>query len=138
MIKDSTWENGFCRSFKVANSGTASSRSWKLVFTLPSSVKITESWSGTVTRSGNTVTVLAPSWAGEIAPNGNVTAFGFCASGTGEPSAISVTEVSPTGATAAAFSSKSRAKAIARARAEQAREMKLAKRQSLKKQRSKR
>ena len=138
MIKDSTWTGGYCRSFKVANTGTATSRSWKLVFTLPTAVKITQSWSGTVSRSGNTVTVLAPSWAGAVAPSGNVTAFGFCATGSGEPSAISVTEVAPTGATAAARSKQSRAKAIARARVEQAREMKLAKRQSLKKQRSRR
>jgi hypothetical protein len=94
--KDSTWNSGFCRSFTIANSGTRSSTNWKLVFTLPSSVKITDSWNGTVTRSGNVVTVTAPSWAASVAPRTSVAAFGFCATGTGEPTAISVTEIAST------------------------------------------
>jgi hypothetical protein len=126
VLKDSTWSNGFCRSFKVTNTGTSASQSWRLVFTLPTNVAITQSWSGTVSRSGNTVTVLAPSWAAVVNPGANVTAFGFCASGVGEPSAVSVAEVSSPATRTLALSSKSRAKAIAKARAEQVRKIKLA------------
>ena len=92
MKKDSTWNGGFCRSFTVANAGTRVSTNWKLVFTLPASVKITDSWSGTASRTGNIVTVMAPSWAAAIGPRASVAAFGFCATGTGEPTAIGVTE----------------------------------------------
>jgi len=113
VTKDSTWTGGFCRSFKITNSGGKSSTNWKLTFTLPSSVKITDSWSGTATRSGNVVTVTAPSWAASIAPGTSVAAFGFCASGTGEPTAISVAEVAST--TTAAAAARSRTTARARA-----------------------
>ncbi|MFZ9668951.1 MAG: cellulose binding domain-containing protein [Solirubrobacterales bacterium] len=80
----------------MANSGTASSRSWRLAFTLPGDVVVTESWSGSMTRSGNTVTVLAPSWGGVIDPGKSATVFGFCARGRGEPSSLNVTEVAAT------------------------------------------
>jgi hypothetical protein len=101
VTKDATWNGGFCRTFKITNSGTKASTNWKLTFTLPTSVKITDSWSGTATRSGNVVTVTAPSWAATVAPGTSTMAFGFCASGTGQPSAISIAEVA-TSATAVA------------------------------------
>ena len=105
--KDSTWNSGFCRSFTIANTGTRSSTNWRLTFTLPSSVRITDSWNGTVTRSGNVVTVTAPGWAASVAPRTSVAAFGFCATGTGEPTAIGVTEITTaTTAVAAARSGK--------------------------------
>jgi endoglucanase len=94
--KDSTWNGGLCRSFTITNTGTRASTNWKLRFTLPASVKITDSWSGTASRSGNVVTVTAPSWAASVAPRTSVAAFGFCATGTGEPTAIGVTEVATT------------------------------------------
>jgi len=130
VTKDSTWTGGLCRSFKIANAGTTSSRSWKLTFTLPSSVKITDSWSGSATRSGNLVTVTAPSWAASVAPGASVAAFGFCASGSGEPSAISVSEVALTGASVATLTTKARARAVARARTEQKLKIQQARRNS--------
>ncbi|MDP4604063.1 MAG: cellulose-binding domain-containing protein [Solirubrobacteraceae bacterium] len=116
VTKDSTWTGGLCRSFKIANSGGKSSTNWKLIFTLPSSVRITDSWSGTATRSGNVVTVKAPSWAASIAPGKSVAAFGFCASGAGEPSAISVTEVASATAAAARSRTTARARAVEKAK----------------------
>ena len=113
VTKDSTWTGGLCRSFKIANSGGKSSTNWKLTFTLPSSVRITDSWSGTATRSGNVVTVTAPSWAASIAPGTSVAAFGFCASGAGEPSAISVAAVASTATATAAARSRTTARARA-------------------------
>ena len=111
--KGATWTDGFCRTFEITNSGSKSSTNWKLSFTLPSSVKITDSWSGTATRSGNVVTVTAPSWAAAVAPGTSVMAFGFCASGTGEPSAISVADVASTATAAAAARSRTTARARA-------------------------
>ncbi|MEI7438593.1 MAG: cellulose binding domain-containing protein, partial [Thermoleophilia bacterium] len=113
VTKDSTWTGGFCRTFKLTNSGSKSSTNWKLTFTLPTSVKITDTWSGTATRSGNVVTVTAPSWAATVAPGTSMMAFGFCASGTGEPSAISVIEVATS--TTAVATARSRTTAGARA-----------------------
>jgi hypothetical protein len=112
VLKDSTWAGGFCRSFKVANSGIVTSTGWKLTFTLPSTVAITQSWSGSATRSGNTVTVTPETWAAKVAPGPGAASFGFCASGTGEPSAVSVTEVASTTAVAA-----TRSKSTAKSRA---------------------
>jgi len=112
-MKNATWEGGFCRSFKIANTGTSSSRNWKLTFKLPSSVRITDRWSGKAGRSGKVVTVIAPGWAAVVAPGRKVVAFGFCASGSGEPSAVSVAEVASTDSRPAA----SRAHLKARSRA---------------------
>ena len=120
VVKDSTWAAGFCRSFTIANAGTRSSTNWKLVFTLPSTVKITDSWNGTLTRNGNVVTVAAPGWAAAVAPRTSVAAFGFCATGTGEPTAISVTEVASTTTAVATARSGSIAPAKLRARAKAA------------------
>jgi hypothetical protein len=101
VTKDATWNGGFCRTFRITNSGSKASTNWKLTFTLPASVKITDTWSGTATRSGNVVTVTVPSWAATVAPGTSMMAFGFCASGTGAPSAISITQAG-TSATAVA------------------------------------
>ena len=87
---------------------------------------MTDSWSGSMTRSGNTVTVLAPSWGGVIDPGKSATVFGFCARGRGEPSSVSVTEVAATrSATAKGEAWQKRQQALARA--EKAREIRQAK-----------
>ena len=92
--RDSTWATGFCRSFTVANNGTAASASWRLTFTLPAGVAITQSWSGTPSAQTGTVTVTPADWAAAIAPGAKSTSFGFCASGTGDVSATTVIPVS--------------------------------------------
>ncbi|MCX6385468.1 MAG: cellulose binding domain-containing protein [Solirubrobacterales bacterium] len=112
VTKDSTWATGFCRSFKITNSGTKASANWKLTFTLPSTVRITDSWSGSAVRSGNVVTVTAPNWAASVAPGASVVAFGFCASGIGEPTALAVAETASLTATTA-----SRSRSAAKSRA---------------------
>lgn len=86
FVSDSTWETGYCRSTVVRNNGTSAVRNWTLRFNLPSSVTITESWSGTVSRAGTAVTVTPPSWGAQIGAGQSVSTFGFCASGSAQPS----------------------------------------------------
>ena len=117
VLSDSTWAGGFCRSFKVANSGSATSTGWRLTFTLPSTVAITQSWSGSATRSGNTVTVTPEAWAAKVAPGSGSASFGFCASGNGEPTAVAVREVASSTATVASAASRSSARSRARLKA---------------------
>ncbi len=93
VSSDSTWAGGFCRSFTVRNAGTAASSNWTLRFTLPSTATITDSWSGTAVRSGTSVAVTPADWSKVVQPGASTASYGFCASGTGEPSAISVGQV---------------------------------------------
>ena len=86
FVKDSTWSSGFCRSTKITNTGTTNVNTWKLTFTLPPGAAISSSWNGTVAKNGSTITVTPPSWGAKIAAGKTVSVFGFCASGTGEPS----------------------------------------------------
>lgn len=91
---DSTWQTGYCRTTTVKNSTGANVNTWRLTFTLPTSTVITSTWSGTVTRSGTTVTVTPPNWAMKINAGQSMTSFGFCANGTTQPSAAVVTKLS--------------------------------------------
>ena len=77
-----------------------------------------------MTRSGNTVTVLAPSWGGVIDPGKSATVFGFCAKGRGEPSSVSVTEIAATTSTRKGEAWRKRQQALAKA--EKAREIRQA------------
>jgi len=88
VTRDSTWETGLCRSFTVRNTGTTQVSGWRLAFTLPSGTSIRDSWNGTAGRQTGAVTVTPPTWAASIAPGASVNAFGFCANGTGEPTAV--------------------------------------------------
>ena len=94
FTRDSTWATGFCRSFTVANTGTGASTTWRLRFTMPAGSAITSSWSGTAVRSADAVTVTPPDWAAVVAPGARSTSFGFCASGTGEVSGVTIGPVS--------------------------------------------
>ena len=94
-MNDSTWATGYCRTAKVTNSSTATVKSWTLTFTLPSTARMTQSWSGTATATpivgGTSVKVVPPTWAATIPAGGSVNSFGFCADGSGEPRAGKVT-----------------------------------------------
>ena len=80
MLKDSTWDGGYCRSVQVTNTGGQEISGWTLRFSLPTSVTVTQYWSGNLVRSGTAVTVTPATWAAQLAPGGSVTSFGFCAS----------------------------------------------------------
>ncbi|HEU4658426.1 MAG TPA: cellulase family glycosylhydrolase [Capillimicrobium sp.] len=79
-VVQSQWDGGYCAGIAVTNTGTTPARPARLTFSLDGRAAITQSWSGTVARSGEQVAVTLPDWAGPLAPGASATTFGFCAS----------------------------------------------------------
>jgi cellulase/cellobiase CelA1 len=84
-VVSSQWDGGSCADVKVTNTGGSPLRAARITFLLDTGTAITQSWSGTVARSGQTVTVTLPDWAGPIAAGKSATTFGFCASSRTQP-----------------------------------------------------
>ncbi|MCK2221987.1 cellulose binding domain-containing protein [Actinomadura sp. ATCC 31491] len=78
------WQGGFTSNVTVRNTGAATWNNWTLTWRMPSGVTLTGAWSSTITTSGDTWTVRAPSWATSIPPGGSAT-FGFQANGSSTP-----------------------------------------------------
>jgi chitodextrinase len=78
----SDWGSGFSGGYKVTNAMSVPLTSWKVVFTLPSTEKITSLWDGQQSTSGNTYTVTNLSWNAPLAPGASAE-FAFNASSTG-------------------------------------------------------
>lgn len=78
------WADGFQGAVEIANSGKPLAR-WKLTFELAGGEKITQSWNGSWTQSGTTVTVKNVSWNGSLATGGTVST-GFVGSRSGATS----------------------------------------------------
>ncbi len=72
----SQWTGGFVAGVTIANTGSSAINGWTLKFTFPGDQKITNAWNGTVTQSGENVTITNASYNGTIAPGGN-TSLGF-------------------------------------------------------------
>ena len=71
--KSSDWGSGFIGEYTVKNNGTSTVNSWKVVFSLPASEKVTDAWSGTLSTSGNIYTLTNASWNGSLPPGGSAT-----------------------------------------------------------------
>lgn len=84
---NSTWEEGGnkCGGYEavINNNSGSDVDSWTLKLTVPSGFKLTASWNGVFSVSGNTLTVKNESYNGTI-PNGGNTGFGFNYSCTGD------------------------------------------------------
>ncbi|WP_250213914.1 glucuronyl esterase domain-containing protein [Acrocarpospora catenulata] len=75
------WNNGYViQPLTITNTGTSTITGWTVTFTLPAGHTLTGSWNGTVTVSGQTVTVRNVSHNGTLAPGASTTSFGFQAS----------------------------------------------------------
>ena len=72
----SQWAGGFVAGVTITNTGSPEINGWTLKFTFPGDQKITNGWNGTVTQSGENVTVTNASYNAAIAPGGN-TSLGF-------------------------------------------------------------
>lgn len=82
----SVWASGYCARI-VINNPTAQAQSLAgVVFRLAADVTMTQSWNGVVSRSGERVEVVFPSWMNTLAAGATQTNFGFCSSGTAAPS----------------------------------------------------
>ena len=60
----------------ITNTSTTAVSGWTLKFTFPGDQQITDTWNGTATQSGESVTITNASYNGAIAPGGNTT-LGF-------------------------------------------------------------
>jgi Cellulose binding domain/Glycosyl hydrolases family 18/Fibronectin type III domain len=80
--KTSDWGTGFGGQYTITNNLTVDLPTWSLVFSLPSTEKVTSLWDGTDTASGNTYTVSPASYDADIAPGATVV-IGFDASYSG-------------------------------------------------------
>jgi cellulase/cellobiase CelA1 len=72
----SQWAGGFVAQVTIANTGTAPVNGWTLAFTFPGDQRITSSWNGTASQSGENVTITNASYNGAI-PAGGSTSLGF-------------------------------------------------------------
>ncbi|WP_329260105.1 glycoside hydrolase family 6 protein [Actinoallomurus sp. NBC_01490] len=75
----SSWQGGFQGQISVT-AGNAAINGWKLTFSLPAGVSISQLWNGTLTTSGSTATVGNASWNGALAPGASAQ-VGFTAGG---------------------------------------------------------
>ena len=88
----SDWGSGFGGGYTITNGMSVPLTSWKVVFTLPATEKITSLWDGQLTAVGTTNTVTNLSWNAPLAPGASAT-FGFNATSTGthqDPSACTL------------------------------------------------
>jgi len=74
------WGGGYVASVDVRNLTTTAKPTWTLRWTFPDDETVNTLWGGTVTQSGRTVTVTAPSWA--PIPAGGTVTVGFLGSAT--------------------------------------------------------
>jgi O-glycosyl hydrolase len=72
----SQWAGGFVASVTISNPGPAAINGWTLGFTFPGDQKITNAWSGSVTQSGENVSVVNASYNATIA-SGSSASLGF-------------------------------------------------------------
>jgi O-glycosyl hydrolase len=66
----SQWAGGFVAGITITNTGSTTINGWTLKFTFPGDQKITNAWNGTVTQSGENVSITNASYNGTIAPGG--------------------------------------------------------------------
>jgi mannan endo-1,4-beta-mannosidase len=74
------WGNGYVvQPVTVTNTGTSTTTSWSVTFTLPAGHSIVGSWNASLTPSSGTITATNMGYNGTLAPNGTAS-FGFQAS----------------------------------------------------------
>jgi chitinase len=80
----SQWPAGYVGTITVRNDSTAPIDGWRVEFDLAAGTRITSSYSGVFTRSGDHYTVTNETWNARLAPGTSVT-FGWVAAGQGTP-----------------------------------------------------
>jgi O-glycosyl hydrolase len=72
----SQWAGGFVANLTITNTGSTPVNGWTLKFTFPGDQKITSTWNGVATQSGEAVSIVNESYNATIAAGGN-TSLGF-------------------------------------------------------------
>jgi endoglucanase len=79
--QDNAWPGGFQGQVTVRNAGTTAVANWRITWTWPSGVTLSNGWGGgSVTQSAQTVTATAPSHATSLAAGASAS-IGFVANG---------------------------------------------------------
>ncbi|MFD7641779.1 cellulase family glycosylhydrolase [Kitasatospora sp. NPDC059795] len=86
------WGSGLTATVTVTNTGAAATKSWRVVWTWPTGLQISGSWSADVTRSGQTVTANSQAYNGVLAPAASTT-FGVQATRTDSSAVATATPV---------------------------------------------
>jgi enterochelin esterase-like enzyme len=71
------WGSGATVSVTIKNNTTAAVNGWTLAWSFSGNQKFTNTWNGTVTQSGQTVTVKNATYNADIPANGGSVSFGF-------------------------------------------------------------
>ena len=87
VVVESRWQDGWCATLSVSGpDGSLGERS--LTFTLSSGTTVTQNWNGQFSAISGRITLRLPSWA--RTGGGTYDSSGFCVSGTGQVSQVSV------------------------------------------------
>jgi O-glycosyl hydrolase len=70
----SQWAGGFVASVTITNTAATPVSGWTLTFTFPGDQHVTNAWNGTVSQSGENVTITNASYNATIAPGGSTSA----------------------------------------------------------------
>ncbi|WP_437816376.1 cellulose binding domain-containing protein [Sorangium sp. So ce1078] len=84
----SDWGSGYCASVTVKNTGGSKTSAWGMVLGLNGST-MGHAWNARITQSNGQVSAINEHYNGELAA-GASTMWGFCASGSGRPTVVSV------------------------------------------------
>ncbi|WP_437318964.1 cellulose binding domain-containing protein [Sorangium sp. So ce385] len=84
----SDWKSGYCASVTIKNTGSSATTSWGMVIGLNGST-LNHAWNTRITPSDGQLRAVNESYNGKLAP-GASTMWGFCGSGTGRPTLVSV------------------------------------------------
>jgi endoglucanase len=87
---NSSWPGGFTSAVTVTNTGTTTWNNWKITWTMPAGVTLTNGWSATYAVTGSTWTITGPSFAASLAPNASAS-FGFQGAGPSTPGPANIT-----------------------------------------------
>jgi hypothetical protein len=77
------WGVGFTGAITITNTSATPITSWTLTWAYSGNQALNQSWNGTYTQTGQTVTIINASWNGTIAPGANLAGIGFNANYTG-------------------------------------------------------
>ncbi|WP_437956659.1 cellulose binding domain-containing protein [Sorangium sp. So ce119] len=84
----SDWGSGYCASVTVTNRSASRTTGWSMVVGLNGST-LDHGWVANITRADGQFTAANMNWNAELDP-GRSTTWGFCGSGSGRPSIVSV------------------------------------------------
>jgi len=84
FTRQAQWPAGYVGTFTIRNDGVAPIDGWRVEFDLAAGTRVTSSYSGVFSRTGDHYAVTNETWNGRLAPGSSAT-FGWVAQGQGTP-----------------------------------------------------